>query len=327
MWDDGVLGGSCAAGWSGAQVVTGESRGGAEGEERPKGPPLGAHLSVAGGVWRAVERAVDLGCGALQIFTQAPGRWRGAPIGDEAAGRFREAAREAGLEGMCFAHAPYLINVAAPDDGLWERSVALLADQLERARRLGLAGVVLHPGAHTGSGVEAGIRRSAEGIARALDRVPEAPPVLVEVTAGQGTVLGRSMEELGAILRELPGERMGICWDTAHLWGAGHDIATAEGWEGVWRDLKAQTPFEVPHLIHLNDTNVELGSRKDRHERIGHGVLGATAFARIVRDPRLATTPMVLETPKGDDDSWDREALELLRRLAAGEGVPEGGPC
>ncbi len=280
-------------------------------------PPLGAHLSIAGGVWRAVERAVELGCSALQIFSQAPGRWQGPPIPERAAERFREAALRAGLGGTSFAHAPYLINVAAPDDALWKRSVDLLADQLDRARLLGLAGVVLHPGAHTGSGVEAGIRRAAEGIGRALEAAPGAPPVLVEVTAGQGTTLGSRLEEIGALLELLPEDRVGVCWDTAHLWGAGHDIAGEEGWEALWREFRSRTGRLRPDLLHLNDTNVALGSRKDRHERIGHGVLGVATFARIVRDPRLASTPMVLETPKGSDgQSWDREALELLRRLA-----------
>jgi len=276
-----------------------------------------------------VERAVELGCSALQIFTQAPGRWSGPPITEGAAERFREAARRAGLAETSFAHAPYLINMAAPGDGLWERSVALLADQLERARLLGLAGVVLHPGAHTGSGVEAGLRRSADGIRRALERVPSSPPLLLEITAGQGTVLGSCTEELGAILTGLPDDRVGVCWDTAHLWGAGYDIRGEEGWETVWQELGTHTGFARPALIHLNDTNVEVGSRRDRHERIGRGMLGVETFARIVRDPRLGATPMVLETPKGDDDNWDREALELLRHLASGEGAisREEAPC
>ncbi len=295
--------------------------------EEPTGscPPLGAHLSIAGGVWRAVERAVALGCRALQIFTQAPGRWEGPPIAEEAAERFREAARGAGLSATSFAHAPYLINVAATDDGLWERSVTLLTDQLHRARLLGLAGVVLHPGAHTGAGTEAGLRRAAKGIVRAVEASAGAPPVLVEVTAGQGTTLGSTMEEIGVLLELLPEDRVGVCWDTAHLWGAGYDITSGEGWEQLWREFSSRTGRSRPELVHLNDAAVGLGSRRDRHERIGHGALGVGTFARIVRDPRLQTTPMVLETPKGDDgESWDREALELLRRLALGYGEPSG---
>jgi deoxyribonuclease-4 len=293
-------------------------------------PPLGAHLSVAGGLWRSVERAVELGCTALQIFTQAPGRWAGPPISGADAERFVGAVRAAGLEGVVFAHAPYLINVASAGERLWGRSVALLTDQLERARLLGLAGLVLHPGAHTGAGVDAGLRRAIDGIGRALEASPGAPPLLIEVTAGQGTVLGSTLEEVASIVKALPGDRVGVCWDTAHLWGAGYDIRSEEGWEKVWVELGSRTGLERPHLIHLNDTNVELGSRKDRHERIGYGTLGVETFARIVRDPRLAATPMVLETPKGgQDDAWDREALELLRCLAAGRGLTALGeaPC
>ncbi len=281
-------------------------------------PPLGAHLSIAGAVWRAVERAVELHCTALQIFTQAPGRWSGRPIPPEDAERFRAMASEAGLGGRVVAHAPYLINVASPDDALRNRSIALLVDQLERARELELAGVVLHPGAHTGSGVAAGVERAAAGIAEALERAPGAPPVLVEVTAGQGTVLGADLAEIGAILDRLPRERSGTCWDTAHLWGAGWEITRADVWEALWEAFAAATGRERPDAVHLNDTNVPLGSRKDRHERIGYGLLGEETFRRIVCDPRLVETPMVLETPKGPDEvSWDREALELLRGFAA----------
>ena len=280
-------------------------------------PPLGAHLSIAGAVWRAVERAVDLDCTALQIFTQAPGRWRGRPIPAADVRKFRSMATEAGLTGRIIAHAPYLINVASPDEELRERSIALLADQLKRAHTLELAGLVLHPGAHTGSGVEAGLERAAAGIAEALERVPDSPPVLVEVTAGQGTVLGSSFEEIGAILERLPVDRSGVCWDTAHLWGAGWELTRPGEWERLWETFRRHTGRERPDAVHLNDTTVPLGSRKDRHERIGHGLLGEAAFARIVCDPRLREVPLVLETPKGPDEiTWDREALTLLRDLA-----------
>ncbi len=280
-------------------------------------PLLGAHLSIAGGVWKAVERAVDLGCTALQIFTQSPGRWQGPPITEEAAERFRSLAAEAGLDGVTVVHTPYLINVAAPAEALWERSIGLLTEQLRRAELLGLAGVVHHPGAHTGSGVETGIERAAEGMRRALDAVPGSPPILIEVTAGQGTVLGSTMEEVGALLDRLPAGRAGVCWDTAHLWGAGFDIVGEAGWEALWTAFQEATGRTGPDAVHLNDTNVELGSHRDRHARIGHGALGEATFARIVTDSRLTNVPMVLETPKGPDEvSWDREALALLRRLA-----------
>ncbi len=282
---------------------------------RPR-PPLGAHLSIAGGPWKAVERAVELGCEALQIFTQAPGRWSGPALTGEAAERFRAAARAADLEGRCFAHVPYLVNVASGDAGLRKRSAALLADQLERARLLGLAGVVLHPGAHGGDGVEVGLARAAETLAGVLEAARPGPLLLLETTAGQGTVLGSVADELGSLLGRLPRDRVGVCWDTAHLWAAGYDLATEDGWQALWEEFVSGTGEAVPRLVHLNDTAVERGSRRDRHERIGYGVLGEAVFRRIVTDGRLGEVPMVLETPKGPPGGdWDREALELLRRL------------
>ncbi len=279
-------------------------------------PPLGAHVSVAGGLWKAVERARVIGCTAMQIFTQSPGRWEGPALSDTVVKRFREAASAAGLLSTTFVHAPYLINPASGDELLRTRSLALLCEQLERARRLGVAGVVLHPGAHGGDGADAGLERAAETIDEAFGRTPGAPPLLIEITAGQGTALGRSWEEIGRLVEILPSARTGVCWDTAHMWASGYDLVSPEGWEALWDGFWRATGLSVPGLIHLNDTNVALGSHRDRHERIGHGVLTTAAFGRIVRDPRLASIPMVLETPKGPDgSSWDRESLALLRSL------------
>jgi len=281
-------------------------------------PPLGAHLSVAGGTWLAVERALELECTALQIFTQAPGRWTGRAIPPAEAARFRRDAEAAGLGGVVYAHAPYLPNPASGDPALRRRSRDVLIDQLERAQALGLAGVVIHPGAHTGGGTEVGLERAADCLEEVLEATPGAPPLLLEVTAGQGTCLGADLTEIGALLDRLPADRTGVCWDTAHLWGAGYDVATSDGWETVWRDFRQTTGRDRPDLLHLNDTDVELGSRRDRHQRIGHGRIGVHGFTRIVRDPRLHSVPMILETPKGPDEvTWDREALDLLRGLVS----------
>lgn len=280
-------------------------------------PPLGAHLSIAGGTWRAVERARSLECTALQIFTQAPGRWHGRTIPDDEAIRFRGAVHDAGLDGVVFAHAPYLINIAARDVTLRRRSIDLLLDQLARAELLGLAGVVLHPGAHVGGGAEAGLQRCVTALEEALERAATSPPILVEITAGQGSALGRSLAEVAFLIERLPAERTGVCWDTAHLWAAGYDLASLDGWEHLWQESLSLLERGVPDLVHLNDTEVELGSRVDRHARIGYGRLGFDTFSRIVRDSRLASVPMVLETPKGpDEEAWDREALEFLRAAA-----------
>ena len=140
----------------------------------------------------------------------------------------------------------------------------------------------------------------------------------MEVTAGQGTCLGSCFDEIAFLLARLPADRTGVCWDTAHLWGAGYELTTESGWERVWAEFRDATGRDRPDLLHLNDTDVEVGSRLDRHQRIGHGRIGADGFSRIVRDPRLQTVPMVIETPKGPDEvTWDREALELLQTLAS----------
>ena len=264
-----------------------------------------------------MERAQELGCSALQIFTQAPGRWRGREITESESERFRQTVRDASLEGVVFAHAPYLINLAAGDPALRRRSIDLLLDQLGRARLLGLSGVVLHPGAHVGDGAEAGLSRCAEALHEVLERTRNPPPILVEVTAGQGSTLGRSLAEVALVIERLPPDSTGVCWDTAHLWAAGYDLASPGGWRRLWREFHDLFRRRTPDLVHLNDTEVGLGSRVDRHARIGYGRLGFDTFARIVRDGRLASVPMVLETPKGPDEvSWDREALEFLRSAA-----------
>ncbi len=279
-------------------------------------PPLGAHLSVAGGVWRAVERAAELECDALQIFTQAPSRWTGPPLLEADVARFGQALAAARLDVRnVVIHAPYLINLAARDRALRRRSVELLVDQLVRADRLGVPWVVLHPGAHTGDGVEEGVRRVVDGVDEALGR-SRAARLLLEMTAGQGSTLGSTFAELGEMLALLPRERTGTCWDTAHLWAAGVDLASETGYQRMWHEFEVATGRQHPDVIHLNDTGVDRGARRDRHERIGFGVLGPGTFARILNDSRLADVPMVLETPKGDDQiSWDREALALLRSL------------
>jgi deoxyribonuclease-4 len=293
-------------------------------------PRLGAHLSAAGGVSRAVSAAVAAGCEALQVFLRAPGRWAAASLAQPEVARFRLAAREAGLAGVCFAHAPYLLNLASADDGLRTRSIAVLVEELGRAGRLGLAGVVLHPGsAGEGSRTEAEARcRSA--ITEAVERAgARGAMLLVEGTAGAGGQLGRTPAELARLVepslrrsrrhasrRSKRGStlhaRIGICLDTAHLWGAGYDLL-GDGWERVLVELAEHWGIVVPHLLHGNDTRVELGSHRDRHAPPGEGRLGETFFRRLLTDPRCASLPVVLEIPPGDDNVIVRETLARLR--------------
>jgi deoxyribonuclease-4 len=284
-------------------------------------PRLGAHLSAAGGVSRAVSAAVAVGCEALQVFLRAPGRWAASALPDSEAARFRSAAREAGITGACFAHAPYLLNLASADETLRMRSIAVLVEELTRGGRLGLAGVVLHPG----SGGE-GNRGDAEArcraaITEAVGRAgPKAATLLVEGSAGAGGQLGRTPVELARLveprLRRAGGRtRVGICLDSAHLWGAGYDLV-GDGWERLRGELAEAWGTEVPTLFHGNDTRVELGSHRDRHAPPGEGRLGEAFFRKLLADPRCVSLPIVIEIPPGEGNGLVKKALARLRRWA-----------
>jgi deoxyribonuclease-4 len=280
-------------------------------------PRLGAHLSAAGGVSRAVSAAAAVGCEALQIFMRAPGRWAATPLADPELARFRSAAEEAGLEGACFAHAPYLLNLASASEELRRRSVVVLVEELRRADRLGLAGVVLHPGsAGTGDKPEAEARCRA-AITEAVERAATTTArLLVEGTAGAGGQLGRTPAELARLVEpRLRRECVGTCLDTAHLWGAGYDLL-GDGWERVLAELAEFWGRDVPDLFHGNDTPVELGSHRDRHAPPGKGRLGEAFFRRLLADERCTSTPLVIEIPPGARNEHVRAALRRLRRWA-----------
>lgn len=238
--------------------------------------------------------------------------------------RFRGAALSAGLDGLCFAHAPYLLNLASDDRLLRERSVEVLVEELQRAGRLGLAGLVLHPGSG-GEGDRASAKarcRAAvsEAVAHAGDG---AAMLLLEGQAGSGGQLGRTPTELARLvepgLRSLrsgvEGPRVGVCLDSAHLWGAGYDLL-GDGWERVLGELADAWQLEAPQLFHGNDTAVELGSHRDRHAPPGEGKLGRSFFRKLLTDPRCAELPIVLEIPPGDGNVLIKKALARLRRWA-----------
>jgi deoxyribonuclease-4 len=279
-------------------------------------PRLGAHLSAAGGVSRAVSAAAAVGCEALQLFLRAPGRWAAAPLANPELVRFRSGVREANLEGACFAHAPYLLNLASANEELRQRSVAVLVEELRRADRLGLAGVVLHPGsAGTGDRTEAEARCRA-AITEAVERAAtKTTKLVVEGTAGAGGQLGRTPAELARLVQSGVRKRVGTCLDTAHLWGAGYDLL-GDGWERVLSELAKYWGIEVPDLFHGNDTPVELGSHRDRHAPPGKGKLGETFFRRLLADERCASTSLIIEIPPGARNEHVRAALRRLRRWA-----------
>jgi deoxyribonuclease-4 len=275
---------------------------------------LGSHLSVAGGVSRAVAGAIELGLESLQIFTKNASRWEQRPIPDDEVARFREL-RAAWGGGPVGSHDSYLINLASPRRDLWTRSVRAFTDELERAELLGLDFLVMHPGAHLGSGLARGLRRIADGIRAAMDRVPHrSTRILLENTAGQGSTIGRTFGEIGDLLDAIDApSRTGACIDTCHMFAAGYELRTGAGYARTMEELDAAVGARRVFCLHLNDSRGDLGSRLDRHEHIGAGRIGAAGFRRVLRDPRFSGTPKILETPKEDDmDRVNLKALEAL---------------
>jgi deoxyribonuclease-4 len=297
----------------------------------PSGTPIGAHQSIAGGFTKAVERAVETGCECLQIFTRNINQWRVTPIDPAAAAAFRAAVREAGLA-CVVAHDSYLINPASADETLRDQSIAGLVTELERAEQLGIRWVVAHPGAAGEQTPARAVARAADGIAAALDRTADlAAGILVETTAGQGSCLGATFAEIGAILdridtRPARRTRAGVCLDTCHVFAAGYPLQPQAALDATLEEFDRLIGLERLKLIHANDSKKPLGSRVDRHEAIGKGTIGKAAFAAIMTHPRLAGIPIVLETPKEGPDgkptpATDRRNLALLRRLASSGGL------
>jgi deoxyribonuclease-4 len=280
---------------------------------------LGAHVSTAGGLATAFARGRALACESLQIFVKSPNQWRGRPLaGDEVAAYAAEHA--AGGAPPVVAHAAYLINLAAPDPEILAKSRAALADELSRAAALGLAGVVVHPGAHLGAGIEAGLDAVARSLDAILAELPDAGPrVLLELTAGQGSVLGHTLEQLRAMRdRVAAPARVGYCLDTCHAFAAGYALDTAAGVDAFVGEADRLLGLERVECWHLNDSVGALGSRKDRHANIGEGAIGREGFRRLLATGALAATPMILETPLGDDELGHARDLATLRELAGG---------
>jgi deoxyribonuclease-4 len=276
---------------------------------------------VAGGLATAFGRAAELGCDAIQIFVKNANQWRARPLADDEAAAFRAARRKpaAGALGAVFAHASYLINLAATDATVRERSLEALADELERCGRLGVNGLVVHPGAHLGAGESAGIERVAAALEMTLAGKRGAPTrILLENTAGQGSCLGHRIEHLAEIRQRLSAtvrRRVGFCIDTCHAFAAGYAIHQPAGWRKFVAELDEQLGLTTVACIHVNDSLRPFASRRDRHAHIGEGEIGLAAFGRLLAEPALAAVPMVVETDPGDDMAGHRSDLEALRRL------------
>ncbi len=288
-------------------------------------------MSIAGGLPRAVERARAAHCDTLQVFTKSSGQWRARPLPDAEIAEFRRLSEKLDVRPV-LAHASYLINLASPDDTLRRRSGAALGEELDRAEALGLLGVVLHPGSYTTTSEEEGLARIADGIVRVLaTRLEQRTMLLLEHTAGQGTNLGHTFQQLGTIITEVEraetATRIGVCLDTCHLLAAGYDLGSDAGYADTMRQLDEYVGLDRLRALHLNDSKTPRGSRVDRHTHIGSGHVGLSAFRRLLTDPRLEDLPMVLETPKArlgktaaiEPDPMDLENLQTLRTLMAGD--------
>lgn len=277
---------------------------------------LGAHMSVAGGLHQAFMRAEAAGCTALQIFSKNERQWQAKPLTDEAIEQFKAEQERTGI-GPVIVHDSYLINLASPKDDLWEKSITAFAHELERCEQLGIPYLVTHPGAHTGAGLEAGMQRNVEAINHLFaEGVGGSTMVLLEATAGQGTVLGGRFEELAWLLEHITvPERVGVCVDTCHIFAAGYDFRTPEGYAMVFDRLVELIGLDRIKAFHLNDSKGTLGSHLDRHTAIGDGEIGLDGFRLLLNDTRFAGLPMVLETPKGPNETEDRRNLATLRSL------------
>ena len=275
---------------------------------------LGVHVSIAGGLLEALERANRLSCGTIQIFSRSP---RGGPapaLPPDDLARFRQRVREADYVPLVV-HAPYILNLAAPDASVYQRSLALYREEYRRCLQIGARYLVTHVGSHRGEGEAAGITRVAAAVDKTLAGAPEGVMVLLENTAGSGQGLGYSFEQLAAMREQMTErKRVGICLDTAHLFASGYAIHTADGLEDTVAKCDAVLGLSHVKLIHLNESKVAFNSRVDRHWHIGEGHIGREAMERIVNQPRLRDLPWILETPKDSDDD-DLRNLATVRAL------------
>jgi len=275
---------------------------------------LGAHVSISGGVHKAPKRGKDLGCESIQIFTKNQMQWKAKPITDEDAERFKDEVLKHGILAVV-AHDSYLINLAAVKEDLLKKSRDAFYDEIIRADKLDIPYLVFHPGAHMGAGEKQGLKLVAESINENLARAEGTRvKLLLETTAGQGTNLGYKFEHLAEIIDMVDDKkRMGICFDTAHVFEAGYDITMRETFLEVIDEIDSIIGLDQLKVFHMNDSKTPLGSRVDRHANIGKGVMGLTVFRVIVNEPRFKNTPMVLETPGGE--KMYREDLKVLRAL------------
>lgn len=283
---------------------------------------FGSHCSIAGGYYKSVEEAQAVGCDCVQLFTKNNNQWKAKPITDEDVKLFRDRLESLKI-GHPLSHASYLINLASPDDELWNKSIDGMVIEWQRAEQLGLDGVVLHPGAFVSSDEASGMQRIVKALAKIYKSVkPKTSWLLLENTAGQGSCLGWNMQQLGGMLEKTGAEmKIGVCLDTCHAHAAGYDMSDPKGLKKLVDEATEYNVLDSIRAIHLNDSKKEMGSRVDRHEHIGLGTIGEDGFKRFLKHKAFKDLPMYLETEKGDSPDgrpWDEVNLEVIRRLAKG---------
>ena len=299
---------------------------------------VGPHLALGGGLLRAADRAKEIGATAVQVFTDNPTAWKRRHEPPRALADFRARLAEAGI-GPIAVHAPYLINLCGGNEDFWEKSIATVSNELRVAATYGASYVVMHVGSHRGLGRDEGIQRLVAGMDRALTDAsqrheamyngdgPSLPMLVLENATGSGDGIGASLEDLADILAAasssgLPMERLGVCLDTAHLWGAGYDVSSEDGVGSLVGRIDELLGREKVVMLHLNDSRTTLGSKLDRHEHIGAGQVGEHGMRELLNEPWLATLPTYLETP-GMDVGYDKVNLDRLRMVIAGETLPD----
>jgi deoxyribonuclease-4 len=278
---------------------------------------LGAHMSIAGGVDKAIERGAALSCTAIQLFTKNANQWKGRPFEKEEIERFA-ALRKVSNIFRILAHNAYLINLASANNSLRVKSINALIDEMGRCMALSIPCIIIHPGAHLGAGEDEGIKNIINSLNIIMDKTNGwQVDIALETTAGQGTNIGYRFEHLARIIDGIKDkERIKVCLDTCHIFAAGYDISTAEGYDDVIKEFDRLVGIDRLICLHLNDCKREFGSRIDRHEHIGKGALGALPFRLIMNDRRLGNIPKIIETPKDKDMKNDRRNLGILRKMA-----------
>lgn len=281
---------------------------------------LGAHMSTAGGIFTAFQRGDEAGCESMLIFTKSNRQWQAKPLTEKDIEQFKEAAQTYSHIHPVAVHASYLINIASPDEALWEKSYQALKDEAERAGALGIPLLTFHPGSYMKSDEQAGLDAIAKALKRLLAETAVSAPhttICLENMAGQGTNLGSRFEHLAYLLQTVEDPRLGICFDTCHALAAGYDIRQPDAYAATMAEFDRIVGLQHIKFFHLNDSKYELGSNKDRHEHIGQGFIGRAGFANFVTDPRWANHAGHLETPKTEKDDTGKEIDMDVVNLAA----------